>query len=469
MATADLALATATQLSELIRERKASPVEVMQAALKHIESLEPRLNAFVTLLPDQAMDAAKRAEAEISSGRYLGPLHGIPFGAKDIIATEGVRTTADSKVLENWVPTFDAAVVKRLKNAGAILIGKLHSHEFAGGSATSFGPTVNPWNHKRVPGSSSSGSAAAVAGGFCPIALGTDTGGSIRQPASFCGIVGLKATYGRISRHGVLPLSWSLDHVGPMTRSVSDAAIALAALAGRDKLDGSSRRVKVPDYAASLKCDLTGIRIGVLEGHFSSPVAADVSVVVSGALQVLLANGASLRPIDLKNVKHASAAYFAISSAEALSAHEHWLEGHYHDYGDDFRIRLLQGVPILATQYLRAQKMRTLIKNELARVFKDVDVLVSPTLPVPAPQFGQETVTINGADENVRQIMSRFTAPFNLSGNPAISIPCGFSEEQLPIGLQLVGRAFDEELLLRVAYAYEQTAGIPLYRSGGQS
>ncbi|MGH7684272.1 MAG: amidase, partial [Vulcanimicrobiaceae bacterium] len=319
------------------------------------------------------------------------------------------------------------------------------------------------------PGSSSGGSAAAVAGCFCPLALGSDTGGSIRQPASFCGIVGVKPTYGRISRYGVLPLSWSLDHVGPMTRTVSDAAIALGVLAGHDKLDGASRRVKVPDYAAALSRDLTGIRIGVLEVHFSSPVAPAVSVAVSTALEALRSNGASLRPIELKNVKHTSAAYFAISSAEALSAHEHFMKEHYHDYGDDFRIRLLQGVPILATQYLRAQKMRTLIKNEVARVLKDVDVLVSPTLPLPAPQFGQETETINGEAVNLRQIMSRFTAPFNLSGNPAISIPCGFDEEQLPIGLQLVGRAFDEETVLRVAYAYEQTVGTSLVSSGGQS
>lgn len=452
-------MATITELSDLIRTRRVSPVDVIQGTLARIESLDGRLGAFVTVLSDRARDAATQAETEIASGRYRGPLHGIPFGAKDIIATDGVRTTADSKILANWIPDFDASVIKSLRSAGAILIGKLHSHEFAGGAATSYGPTVNPWDRSHVPGSSSSGSAAAVAACLCPLALGTDTGGSIRQPASFCGIVGLKPTYGRISRFGVLPLSWSLDHVGPMVRSVSDAAIVLNALAGPDKLDGSSRRAKVPDYSKSLNEGIRGVRIGVLGGHFSSPLAPEVSAAFSSALDVLRSNGASLHAVELENVKHVSAVYFTISSAEALSEHEHWLQKHYHDYGDDFRTRLLQGVPILATEYLRAQRVRSKITNEISQALKDVDVLVSPTLPVPAPRFGEESIMINGVAEDPRRIMSRFTAPFNLSGHPAISIPCGFSDKQLPIGLQLAGRAFDEEMVLRVAHAYEQATG----------
>ncbi len=459
---AELAFLTAAELGERIRKKVVSPVEVLAATLRRIEAVDGRLRAYMTLLADQARRAAKDAEAEIAAGRYRGPLHGVPVGVKDLFATRGVRTTAGSKILADWVPDYDATAIERLRLAGAILLGKHHLHEFAAGMGQinpHYGTPVNPWGADRYPGSSSSGSAVSVAAGLCAGALGSDTGGSIRQPASLCGIVGLKPTYGRISRFGVFPLSWSLDHAGPMTRSVEDAALLLQAIAGHDPRDPASSRAPVPDYRKALAGAIRGVRVGLLTGHFAQPMDAEVRGAVSAAIGILRDLGASVEEVALPNAEHALTAYHAIVSSEALAIHERWIRTRPQDYGPDNRTRLLQGVSVLATQYLQAQQARALIRQEVDDAFQRVDVLVGATLPTTAPKFGQHEVVIAGKKEELRTLLSRFTRPFNITGHPSISVPCGFSQEDLPIGLQIVGRWLDEVTVLKVAHAYEIAAG----------
>lgn len=459
---ADLPFLTAAELGELIRKKAVSPVEVVEATLRRIEAVEGTLRAYMTLLADEALRAAKEAEAEIAAGHHRGPLHGVPVAVKDIVATRGVRTTAGSKILADWVPDYDATVIERLRAAGSILLGKLHLHEFASGMGQinpHYANPVNPWGPDRYPGSSSSGSAVAVAGRLCAGALGTDTGGSIRQPASLCGIVGLKPTYGRVSRFGIFPLSWSLDHAGPMTRSVADAALLLQAMAGHDPRDGSSSRAPVPNYAQALGEEIRGMRVGVLTGHFAHPMDPEVCGATAAAVEVLRTLAASTEEVELAKVGHALPAYDAIVSSEALAVHERWIKTRPQDYGADNRTRLLQGVSVLATQYLQAQRARVVIRQEVDGALKRVEVLVTPTLPVTAPTYGQPTLTINGRQEEFRMIVSRFIRPFNVTGHPSISVPCGFDQAGLPIGLQIVGRWLDEATVLKVAHAYETAAG----------
>ncbi len=454
MTVAELTQLSIVEAAELIRKRKLSPLELTEACLERIGLLDARLHAFITVARQEALQAAQQAANAIARGRYKGPLHGIPFALKDLFATAGLRTTAGSKILADHVPAEDAAATARLKAAGAIILGKLNLHEFAFGATgvnPHYGSVPNPWDDTRISGGSSSGAAAAVAVGECPAALGTDTGGSIRIPASLCGIVGLKPTYGRVSRRGVVPLSWALDHVGPMTRSVEDAAVVLGAIAGRDPLDESSSEEPVPDYRQTLKeGKLKGLRIGVPSEYFFEDVDPEVQEAVRLAIAALGKLGAELRDVSLPHITEAPAAVSAIMLPEALAYHQRWLRERPQDYGDDVRQRLELGTTYLAVYCVQAQRLRSLIIEEWRReVFDKVDLLATPTTPVPAP----------GLEENELQTtlnLVRFTGPFNLTGLPAISVPCGFTKAGLPIGLQLAGRWFEEGTVLGAAHAYEQ-------------
>ncbi len=445
-----LALAEA---AEQLRRRQLSPVELTEACLERIGRVEGRLNAFITVMREEALQAARQAAQAIAQGHYKGPLHGIPVALKDLFATAGVPTTAGSRILAENVPAEDADATARLRSAGAVIIGKLNLHEFAFGATgvnPHYGPARNPWDQGRIAGGSSSGSAVAVASGECFAALGTDTGGSIRIPASLCGVVGLKPTYGRVSRRGVVPLSWALDHVGPLTRSAEDAAIVLGAVAGHDPRDESSSREPVPDYRRDLKRDRRGLRVGLPREYFFQNLDSEVLAAVRKAVEVLGELGAEVREVSLPHIAEAPAAVNAIMLAEALAYHQRWLAERPDDYGDDVRGRLELGLGVLAVHYVQAQRFRELIVREWReQVFDRVDLLVTPATPIPA-------ACIEESEIQTTLTLVRFTNPINLLGAPAISVPCGFTQAGLPVGLQLIGRWFEEGTVLRAAYAYEQ-------------
>lgn len=458
MSPAALTALSIDEAGPLIRRRALSPVELTTAYLERIRRLDGAYGAYVTLLEAEARAAAAAAEGEIGAGRYRGPLHGIPVALKDLIQTRGIRTTCGSPIFEAWVPDEDATVARRLAEAGAILLGKLHLHEFA------FGPTGvnphcgtprNPWDPARMPGGSSSGSAVAVATGLAAAALGTDTGGSVRIPASLSGIVGLKATYGRVSRHGVLPLAWSLDHIGPMTRTVADAALVLAALAGRDPADPSTAAVPVPEYRAAMAGGVRGLRLGLPREIFFAHGDPEVHAAVRAAARALEGMGATVEEVSLPGMAEAATATFAIITAESMAFHGPLLRKHGARYGADVRTRLLTGQFVLATQYLNAQRVRQVVRTELDAVLAQLDALLLPTTPIPAPRLEAREVTVGGVTQDVRAWLTRCTRPFNLTGHPALSLPCGLTAAGLPVGLQLVGRMFDEAMLLRIGAAYE--------------
>jgi aspartyl-tRNA(Asn)/glutamyl-tRNA(Gln) amidotransferase subunit A len=372
--------------------------------------------------------------------------------------TRGIPTTCGSRILKEWVPDADAAVTTRLYAAGAILLGKLNMHEFAYGPTgvnPHYGTPENPWDRARMPGGSSSGSGVAVAAGLCAGALGTDTGGSVRIPASLCGIVGLKPTYGRVSRAGVIPLAWSLDHVGPMTRTVADAALVLQVLAGRDPADPSTADVPVPDYRRALEGGVRGLRLGLPKDLFFERLDPEVRAAVLGAARSLEGLGASVEEVALPRIPHAGPASFAIIAAEATAYHEPYLKTRAALYGADVRARLTAGQFVLATQYLKAQRARQVIRAEVDAVLGRVDALLLPTTPIPAPPLEAREATVDGLTEDVRWWLIRCTRPINVTGHPALSVPCGFTAGGLPIGLQVVGRHFDEAMLLRIGHAFE--------------
>jgi aspartyl-tRNA(Asn)/glutamyl-tRNA(Gln) amidotransferase subunit A len=437
----------------LIRGRDLSPADLAQACLERTDQLEGRLNAFITVTGDEAMRGAKAAAEEIAGGEYRGPLHGIPVALKDIFAVDGVRLSAGSKILADNVASEDAETTARLRTAGAVMSGKLNLHEFAFGATgvnPHFGPARNPWDTERITGGSSSGSAAAVAGGECPAALGTDTGGSIRIPASLCGIVGLKPTYGRVSKRGVLPLSWSLDHVGPMTRTVEDAAIVLQAVAGHDPMDGSSVDEPVPDYARSLEGGVRGLRIGLPKQFFFENVDPEVEAAVRSAVALLGEMGAEVRDVDVPFISDIPGAVTAIMLPEALAYHQKWMAERPEDYGDDVRYRLELGSTYLAVHYVQAQRLRQLaVESWREDVFSKVDLIATPATPITARR-------VDEGDLQTTFSLIRFTNPLNFLGVPAISVPCGFTKQGLPIGLQLAGHWWAEETVLRAAHAYEE-------------
>ncbi len=453
----ELCYMTIAQAGPLLRAGKLSPVELTRAFLERIDALNGRLRAFVTLMPEQALAQARSAEAEILRGHYRGPLHGVPIGLKDLYDTAGIRTTAMSRVTPDRVPEVDATCVVKLREAGTVLLGKLAMHEFAlgGPDPTSLIPPArNPWDLARMPGGSSSGSGVAVAAGLCMGSLGSDTGGSIRGPASLCSMVGLKPTYGRVSAYGVVPLSWSQDHCGPMTWTVEDTALMLQAIAGPDPKDPTTAPAPVPDYSQSLQGDIRGMTVGVPRRYFydaGPDVEPQTLAAVEQALGVMASLGARVRDVEIPHIEYARAANQVIMMGEAFAFHEHNLQTRRRDYGEMVRARFLLGGMLSTADYLQAQRVRRLIKREMAQALQEADVLVTPTSPKPA-------ALLEGYDATVTLTGRSFTSPFNVAGLPAISIPGGFTSQGLPIGLQIAGKPFDEPTVLRVAYAYQQAA-----------
>jgi aspartyl-tRNA(Asn)/glutamyl-tRNA(Gln) amidotransferase subunit A len=448
------------QLAPLLQKKEISPVELFDAAVERIYQLQPKLNSFITITEEEGRKAATEAESEIRKGQYRGPLHGIPISIKDLFATRGVRTTAGSKVLAKWIPDFDATAVARLHQAGMVLVGKTNMHEFAYGVTNDnphYGPARNPWDPTRVPGGSSGGSAAAVASSQCTASLGSDTGGSIRTPAAVCGVVGLKPTYGRVSRYGAIPLAWSLDHVGPLTKSVEDAAIMLAAIAGPDPNDPSASSRPLPDYRKEMRGSIRGLRLGVPRRYFFEHVDPEIQKLVSEAIRQLESMGTTTVEVDIPDLESCSAMEAHITLAEAASYHEPYLKKQADDYSPGVRTNLEAGRYLLATDYVKSQRARTLLQRTFNEAFNRADVIVSPTLPAFSPPVGEVWVQSGDLRENVIDAFLRFNIPYDLTGFPAISIPCGLSSIGLPIGLQIAGRAFDETTVLRVANAYEQS------------
>jgi len=443
----DLTALSLIDAAELLRARKVSPVELTNACLARIERLNHTLNAFITVTADGAVTQAREAEAEIQKGRWRGPLHGVPVALKDIIDTAGVRTTAASALFKDRVPADDAEVVRRLKGAGAVLLGKLNLHEFAygGTSRTShFGAVRNPWNTDFIAGGSSGGSGAAVAASLCFGALGTDTGGSIRLPAAYCGIVGLKPTYGRVSTRGVLPLAWSFDHVGPMTRSVADTAAMLRAIAGYDAKDPASIERSVPDYTAALQRSISGFRVGVPREYFAA-LDPEVESAVNQALSVLARLTKGVADVDFPVSANDRT---VIRAAEAYAYHASHVAKTPELYQPEVLGRIRAGAQVSATAYIEAKRRMEQMRRDVSMAFRNVDLLVTPTVPVPPITIAEPP----GEDD----LRIRNIAPFNLYGLPAISVPCGFTKNGLPIGLQLVAPAWAEEPLLLAAEAYER-------------
>lgn len=457
--SAELLELSIAELAPLLRDRKASPVEVTHAALDRIAKVDPRLNAFITVTAEVALAAAQRAEDEIAAGRWRGPLHGVPIGLKDLFDTAGVVTTHGSRIFEGSVPAADAVVTARLKEAGAVLVGKNNMHEFAFGSTTDnphHGTCRNAWNPDHIPGGSSGGSGAAVAARLCFMSMGSDTGGSIRSPACLNGIVGHKPTYGLVSRRGVFPLSWSLDHAGPLARTVRDAALTLQVIAGHDPRDPASASVPVPDYTAGLDGGVRGLRVGVPREYFFERATEEVEGHVRAAIRTLEGLGATVVEVSLPHVDLAATAGMAIISVEAADVHRRWLRTRPDDYGADVRPRLQAGALFSGVEYARAQRIRALVQGEFREAMTRADVLAMPNNAIPAPRIDQSTISVRGKDVWVMALMPSLTIPHNLTGAPALTVPCGFAASGLPVGLQLVGRPFEDATVLRVGHAYEQ-------------
>jgi aspartyl-tRNA(Asn)/glutamyl-tRNA(Gln) amidotransferase subunit A len=438
---------------------RLSPVELTDSVLARIEATEPAITAFAHVCADLARDQARAAEKEISEGLHRGPLHGIPLGVKDLYDTAGIPSTSSSQVRAGYVPDTDAVAVQRLRAAGMVMVGKTHTHEFAYGGRTH--TTRNPWDTTRIPGGSSGGSGAAVAAGSCLVALGTDTAGSIRIPANLCGTVGLKPTYGRTSRRGVASLSWSLDHVGPLSRNVRDSALVLDAIAGHDPLDPASVDVPVPGYSAGITGDVRGLRVGVPTNFFFDHVSEDVEASVRTAVGVLEGLGAQVREVTVPYPDQVIAAEWAIVMPEAAAYHQDALRGSADLYRPETRLLLEAGELILATDYIKALRVRTLMKRAWAQLFADVDVVVAPVQPFTAPVVDQMDVRwADGTTEAVDLAMVRLTSPANLTGLPALALPTGFDAAGLPLGMQLIGRPFDEATLLDAGTAYEAATDV---------
>jgi aspartyl-tRNA(Asn)/glutamyl-tRNA(Gln) amidotransferase subunit A len=447
----DIALLPLQAASALVHSRRASCVDLVRACLDRITRHDRELGAFITLTADSALDEAKRADADLANGVDRGPLHGIPIALKDLYDTAGIRTTAGSRIFADRVPERDCAVVEKLRAAGAVFLGKLNLHEWALGVTNQnphFGPACNPWDTSRIPGGSSGGSAIAVASGFCYVSPGSDTGGSIRIPASLCGVAGLKPTYGRVSLRGVIPLAWTLDHSGPLARTVGDLAIALNAIAGHDPLDPASVDVASEDYAASLEDGAKDVRVVVPANFFFDDVDPEVDAAVREAVRVLTSLGASVTERSLPRVDLLTAQR-AILLTDAAAYHREHLRERAADIGADVLTRLRTGQTFTGTDYAQARRDRDELRREWLAVLREQDIILSPTTPIVAPpRDGQDAVA-------AAQRLTANTAPFNLTGLPAISIPCGFTKAGLPIGLQLAAGPWREALLLRVARAYE--------------
>ncbi len=469
---------TMSELGALLAKRELSSRELTMAYLDEIDRRDKELNCYLTRCAETALQQAQEADKRLSAGEGVTALTGIPMALKDIFITKGVKTTCASRILENYVPPYDGTHAARLRAAGAVLLGKLNMDEFAMGSSnefSAFGPVKNPWSREHIPGGSSGGSAAAVAAGLTPATLGTDTGGSIRQPAGCCGIVGLKPTYGRVSRYGVIAFASSLDQVGPMTRDVRDCAILLETIAGHDTKDSTSLPDPVPNYEEALTGNVKGLTIGMPQEYFTDQIDPEVAKAVRDAIEVLRAQGAQIRPISLPHTKYALACYYIIAPAEAssnLARYDGIRYGHRakgaveltdlyqasrcEGFGPEVSLRIIVGTYVLSSgyydaYYLKAQKVRTLIRNDFLEAFKGCDAIAAPVMPTPPFRLGEKT------DDPIQMYLSDIlTIPVNLAGLPGMSVPCGISKAGLPIGLQLIGRPLDEAGLLNIAYAHEQ-------------
>ncbi|WP_136514923.1 Asp-tRNA(Asn)/Glu-tRNA(Gln) amidotransferase subunit GatA [Geomonas edaphica] len=468
---------TIHELHDKLKAKEVSSVEATRAMLDRIEAVDSQVNAYITVTPEQALVEAEAADRRIAAGD-IAPLTGIPMGLKDIFITKGVRTTCGSRILENFVPPYDGTAVAKLKEQGAVIVGKLNQDEFAMGSSNEssyFGPVKNPWNLECTPGGSSGGSAAAIAARTATATLGTDTGGSIRQPASHCSCVGVKPTYGRVSRYGVIAYASSLDQVGPLTRDVTDAAILLGAIAGYDPKDSTSVNTPVPDYLAGLKTGVKGLKIGLPKQYFIEGLDPDVKRAMEEAIALYKSLGAELREVSLPHTEYAVATYYLIATAEAssnLARYDGVRFGHRADeirglkemyaktraegFGSEVKRRIMLGTYALSSgyydaYYVKAQKVRTLIMQDFLNAFNEVDVLLTPIAPTPPFKIGEKL-----ADPLQMYLSDIFTIPVNLAGTCGISIPAGFSAAGLPIGLQLIGKPFGEATILSTAYAFEQ-------------
>ena len=466
--------ATARDIRNAVSSGRASAVEVCRDALSRIDAENPSLNAFLTIAGERALERAAVVDRE----RRDGPLAGVPVAVKDNILTRGIVTTAASRMLERFVPPYDASVVRRLEEAGAVIVGKTNCDEFAMGSSTensAFGPSRNPWNREYIPGGSSGGSAVAVAAGMTPVALGSDTGGSIRQPASLCGVVGLKPTYGRVSRYGLIAFASSLDQIGPLTRTAYDAALVLSVLAGPDTHDATAANERVPDYASELTGDIGGLRLGVPRKMLAQGVDDAVRTCFDGALEIFRARGAELVDIDLPHASYAIATYYIVATAEASSnlarydgvrygyraqdagdLREMYEKTRRQGFGPEVKRRIMLGTYVLSAgyydaYYLKAQRVRTLVRRDYEEAFQRVDAVVMPTSPTPAFKIGDRV-----EDPLQLYLVDVFTVSANLAGLPALSVPCGLTPGRLPIGLQMIGKPFDEAILLRLGDAYER-------------
>jgi aspartyl-tRNA(Asn)/glutamyl-tRNA(Gln) amidotransferase subunit A len=466
------------EIHEQLIRKERSATEITQAALEQIQAVEPKLHSFLCVTADQALEQAKRIDRQLAAGEEIGLLAGIPIGIKDVICTQGVPTTCGSKILQQFVPPYNATVMEKLIEAGAVMVGKTNCDEFAMGSSTensAYGVTYNPWDLERVSGGSSGGSAAAVAAGECVATLGSDTGGSIRQPASFCGVFGIKPTYGLVSRYGLIAYGSSLDQIGPFTRTVEDAAILLNAIAGYDPRDSTSLKVDIPDYTQCLKSDIKGLKVGLIKETLGEGIDSDVKQSISEAMQQLKDLGAEFHEISCPNFRYGLASYYLIATSEASSnlarfdgvkygyrssdaenLLEMYNETRAAGFGAEVKRRIMLGTYALSAgyydaYYLKAQKVRTLIKQDFDQAFEQVDVLVCPTAPTPAFKVGE-----NSDDPLSLYLGDIMTITINLAGVPALSIPCGFNTQGLPIGLQMIGNVLQEETILKLAYAYEQ-------------
>ena len=465
-------------LHQQLVSKERSAVEITQETLERIEAVEPQVKAFITLTAENALAQAKQVDEKIAKGEEIGILEGIPLGIKDNMCTEGIKTTCASQILANFVPPYESTVTRKLKEAGAIAVGKTNLDEFAMGSSTEnsgYQVTANPWDLARVPGGSSGGSAAAVAAGECVVSLGSDTGGSIRQPASFCGVVGLKPTYGLVSRFGLVAYASSLDQIGPFSRTVEDSAILLGAIAGYDCNDSTSLKLEVPDYTQYLQPELKkGLKVGIIKETFGEGLDSVVAEKVKAAIAKLEEMGAEVKEISCPRFRYGLPTYYIIAPSEAsanLARYDAVKYGVREDaenlvkmytktratgFGDEVKRRIMIGTYTLSAgyydaYYLKAQKVRTLIKQDFKNAFADVDVLVSPTAPTTAFKAGEKTT-----DPISMYLSDLMTIPVNLAGLPGMSIPCGFDEAGLPIGLQLIGNVLREDVLFHTAYAYEQ-------------
>ncbi|RNC68001.1 MAG: Asp-tRNA(Asn)/Glu-tRNA(Gln) amidotransferase subunit GatA [Desulfuromonadales bacterium] len=468
---------TIHELHERLKKKELSSVEATRAMLARIEAVDPQVNAYITVTPEEALAAAEAADRRIAAGD-IAPLTGIPIGLKDIFVTKGIRTTCASRILGNFVPPYDGTAVAKLKEAGAVIVGKLNQDEFAMGSSgesSAFGATKNPWNLECIPGGSSSGSAAAIAARTATATLGTDTGGSIRQPASHCGCVGLRPTYGRVSRYGVIAYASSLDQVGPLTRDVTDCALMLGAVAGHDPMDSTSIDTPVPDYTKALTGDVKGLKLGLPKEYYIEGLDPDVKRALDEAIETYRGLGAEFVDISLPHTDYAVATYYLIATAEAssnLARYEGVRFGHRAEgaanlidmfrktraegFGAEVKRRIMLGTYALSSgyydaYYLKAQKVRTLIMQDFLKAFEKVDAILTPVAPTPAFRIGEKT-----SDPLQMYLSDIFTIPVNLAGTCGISVPAGMSGSGLPIGLQLIGRPFGEETILRAAHAFEQ-------------